>query len=121
MITTINIDGTIIGANHPHYVIAEMSANHKEKIENAFKIITEAKKMGAHAVKIQTYTADTLTLNSDMPDFIIDSGLWAGNSLYELYKSAYTPWEWHQELFDFARKSEITLFSTPFDSTAVDL
>jgi pseudaminic acid synthase len=121
MIKEITIDGKAIGPNHSPYIIAEMSANHNGEITNAFKIIAEAKKMGANAVKIQTYTADTLTLNSNLPDFTIDSGLWAGKTLYQLYKLACTPWEWHAALFDFARDEEITLFSSPFDTTAVDL
>jgi len=77
--------------------------------------------MGADAVKIQTYTADTLTLNSSKPDFMIKDGLWSGKTLYELYEMAYTPWEWHKPLFEFARSKEITLFSSPFDTSAVDL
>jgi pseudaminic acid synthase len=121
MIKEINIGGRLIGPRHSPYVIAEMSANHNGEIKNAFQIIAEAKKMGADAVKIQTYTADTLTLDSALPDFMIDSGLWAGKSLYELYKLAFTPWEWHSALFDFARDEGITLFSSPFDTTAVDL
>jgi pseudaminic acid synthase len=121
MIKEINIDGRLIGPHRSPYVIAEMSANHNGRIENAFQIISEAKKMGADAVKIQTYTADTLTLDSALPDFMIDNGLWAGKSLYELYELASMPWDWHKALFDFARNEEITLFSSPFDSTAVDL
>jgi pseudaminic acid synthase len=121
MTKEITINGRIIGEKRAPYIIAEMSANHNGKIENAFTIISEAKKMGADAVKLQTYTADTLTLDSKMPDFMIKEGLWAGYSLYELYKKAFTPWEWHAALFDFARDEEITIFSSPFDKTAVDL
>ena len=117
----ITIDGRVISADHNPYIIAEMSANHNGNIENAYKIIQSAKAMGADAVKILTYTADTLTLDSRLPDFIIDNGLWAGRSLYELYQEAYTPWDWHKPLFDVAREVGITLFSSPFDSTAVDL
>ena len=117
----ITIDGRVIGADHNPYIIAEMSANHNGIIENAYKIIQSAKAMGADAVKLQTYTADTLTLDSRLPDFMIDDGLWTGRSLYELYQEAYTPWDWHKPLFDFAREVGITIFSTPFDSTAVDL
>jgi N-acetylneuraminate synthase len=117
----LTINGRAIGPEHPPYIIAEMSANHNGNIENAFKIITEAKHMGADAVKIQTYTADTLTLDLKSPDFMIDGGLWKGKSLYELYEMAFTPWEWHAPLFEFARNEEITLFSSPFDTTAVDL
>lgn len=115
------INDRAIGQEYPPYIIAEMSANHNGDIENAFKIIRTAKNMGADAVKLQTYTADTLTLNSKQPDFMIDSGLWAGLSLYELYSKAYTPWEWHERLFEFANREEITIFSSPFDTTAVDL
>jgi N-acetylneuraminate synthase len=121
MNNTITIDGRVISADHNPYIIAEMSANHNGNIESAFKIIHSAKAMGADAVKLQTYTADTLTLDSRRPDFMIDDGLWAGRSLYELYQEAYTPWDWHKSLFDCARNVGITLFSSPFDSTAVDL
>lgn len=115
------IDGRVISSDHNPYIIAEMSANHNGNIENAFKIIRSAKAMGADAVKLQTYTADTLTLDSRLPDFMIDDGLWAGLSLYELYQKAHTPWDWHKPLFDCARDVGITIFSSPFDSTAVDL
>ena len=117
----ITIDGRAIGRQYPPYIIAEMSANHNGNIENAFKIISEAKKMGADAVKIQTYTADTLTLDLTSEDFMIQGGLWDGKSLYELYEMAYTPWEWHASLFEFAKNEGITLFSSPFDTTAIDL
>ncbi|MCF7970951.1 MAG: pseudaminic acid synthase [Methylococcaceae bacterium] len=113
--------GRDIGADFPPYVIAEMSANHNGDIENAYKIIAMAKQAGADALKMQTYTADTLTIDSDLPDFQLTDGLWAGRSLYDLYKEAYTPWEWHKPLFDYARDLDITLFSSPFDETAVDL
>ena len=117
----ITIDGRVISADHNPYIIAEMSANHNGNIENAYKIIHSAKAMGADAVKLQTYTADTLTLDSRLPDFMIDDGLWAGRSLYELYQEAYTPWDWHKSLFNCAQDVGITIFSSPFDSTAVDL
>lgn len=115
------IDGRTISRQNPPYIIAEMSANHNGDIEKAFAIISAAKKAGASAVKMQTYTADTLTLDSRRPDFMINDGLWEGQSLYELYQSAYTPWEWHKPLFEHAKKQEITIFSSPFDNTAVDL
>ena len=103
------------------FIIAEMSANHNHKKENAFAIIKAAKEAGADAVKIQTYTADTLTLDCDNEYFQIKQGtLWDGTTLYKLYQQAYTPWEWHKELFDYAREIGIPLFSTPFDKTAVD-
>jgi N-acetylneuraminate synthase len=115
------IDGRKIGASEIPYIIAEMSANHNGDIENAFKIIEQAKKNGASAVKIQTYTADTLTLKSKLPDFVIADGLWSGRTLYDLYEWAHTPWDWHESLFNYARKVGITMFSSPFDSTAVDM
>jgi pseudaminic acid synthase len=117
----ISIAGRKIGPAHLPYVIAEMSANHNGNIETAFRIIEEARKAGADAIKIQTYTADTLTLNCDLPDFQIRDGLWAGRTLYELYEWAHTPWNWHKPLFDYARELGITIFSSPFDNTAIDL
>lgn len=116
-----NINGRPIGAEHPPYVIAEMSANHNGNIQTAYRIIEEAKKTGADAIKMQTYRSDTITINSDLPDFRIEGGLWAGRTLYELYEWAHTPWEWHAPLFGYARKLGITIFSSPFDATAVDL
>ncbi|WP_303292776.1 pseudaminic acid synthase [Marinobacter sp. ST-43] len=117
----IEIAGRPIGNEYEPYIIAEMSANHNGNIETAFRIIEEAKKAGADAVKIQTYTPDTITLNSDLPDFQIKGGLWDGKTLYELYEWAHTPWEWHKPMFEHARKLGITMFSSPFDTTAVDL
>lgn len=117
----INIDGRVIGPEQPPYVIAELSANHNGSIETALKIIEEAKRAGADAIKLQTYRPDTITLNSDLPDFQITEGLWKGRTLYELYEWAHTPWEWHKPLFEHARKLGITIFSSPFDTTAVDL
>jgi len=103
------------------YIIAEMSANHNGSLQNAIDTIKAAKEIGANCIKLQTYTADTLTLNSKKDDFMINGGtLWDGKSLYDLYKEAYTPWEWHKELFDYARKIGIDIFSSPFDKTAVD-
>ncbi|MEX6502159.1 pseudaminic acid synthase [Pseudomonas zhanjiangensis] len=117
----ISIAGRKIGADFSPYIIAEMSANHNGSMETAFRIIEEAKKAGADALKIQTYRPDTITLKSDLPDFQIKGGLWAGKTLYELYEWAHTPWEWHAPLFDYARQLGITIFSSPFDNTAVDL
>ncbi len=117
----IRIAGREIGPASTPYVIAEMSANHNGNIETALRIIEEARNAGADAVKIQTYTADTITLNSNKPDFQIKDGLWAGRTLYELYQWAHTPWDWHATLFAHARKLGITMFSSPFDRTAVDL
>ena len=117
----ITINGRNIGSDYSPYIIAEMSANHNGDINNAYKIIDMAKSSGADCVKLQTYTPDTLTIDSKLPDFQLTEGLWAGQSLYELYKSAYMPWEWHQPLFEYAKKIGITVFSSPFDKTAVDL
>ena len=115
------INGRKIGASHPPYVIAELSANHNGKLQKALDTITKAKSCGADAVKLQTYTADTMTIDSDHKDFYIQGGLWDGYKLYDLYKEAETPFEWHKAMFDHARKIDITCFSTPFDETAVDL
>ena len=110
-----------IGENHPPYIIAELSANHNGSLERALKTIKMAKSMGADAVKFQTYTPDTLTIDSDKEDFKIKGGLWDGLTLYELYKSAFTPFEWHEEMFNYAQSVGITCFSTAFDESAVDL
>jgi pseudaminic acid synthase len=118
---SIYIDGREIGASQPPYVIAELSANHNGSIETALRIIDEAKRAGADAVKLQTYRADTITLNVDRPEFRIEGGLWDGKTLYQLYEEAHTPWDWHKTLFDHASKLGITIFSSPFDHTAVDL
>lgn len=118
---TILIADRAIGAEFPPFIIAEMSANHNGKIENAFKIIDAAKIAGADAVKIQTYRADTITIDSKNPEFMITEGIWAGQSLYELYEKAHMPWDWHAPLFDYGRKVGITIFSSPFDKTAIDL
>ena len=103
------------------FKIAEISANHNGSIDRAKKTIEAAKKSGANAVKLQTYTPDTITINCDKDDFILKGGTWDGAKLYDLYKSAHTPYEWHEELFDYANKLKITCFSSPFDKTAVDL
>ncbi len=104
------------------FIIAELSANHGGKIEIAKDTIKAAKEIGANCIKLQTYTADTITLDCDKEDFIIKGGtLWDDKKLYDLYKEAYLPWEWHKELFDYAREIGIDIFSSPFDKTAVDL
>ena len=116
----IEIDNTKIGEKYPPYIVAEMSANHNGDIKNALNIIKEAKVCGANAIKMQTYTADTLTFNSRHDDFMIKGGLWNGLSLYELYEKAHMPWSWQKELFAYAKDVDITIFSSPFDKTAVD-
>ena len=118
---TIHIAGRRIAADVAPYIIAELSANHNGKLETALKIIEEAKKAGADAIKLQTYTADTITLDCDSEEFQIRGGLWDGKTLYQLYKEAHMPWAWHKPLFEHARKLGITIFSSPFDNTAVDL
>jgi len=118
---SITIAGRRIASDAPPYVIAEMSANHNGNIETAFKIIEAAKQAGAYAVKLQTYRPDTITLDCDSEDFRIHGGLWDGRTLYDLYQEAHMPWEWHAPLFAHARKLGITIFSSPFDNTAVNL
>ena len=119
----INLGNSTLGNGQPTYIVAEMSGNHGGSIENAKKIILAAKETGANAVKLQTYTPDTITLKSDKKDFIIPSGNpWTSHStLHELYSKAYTPWEWHKELFEYAKSIGIDIFSSPFDKSAVDL
>ena len=117
----IKIAGRKIGSSHLPYVIAELSANHNGKMETALRIIEEAKKAGADAVKLQTYKPDTITLKSESEEFKIKGGLWDGRTLYDLYEEAHMPWEWHKPLFDRARELDITIFSSPFDNTAIDL
>lgn len=102
------------------FIVAELSANHGHKLDVALESVRAAKEAGADAVKIQTYTADTITLNSDADDFKVKGTLWDGRTLYDLYQEAYTPWEWHQAIFDEAKKCGLVCFSTPFDKTAVD-
>jgi len=116
------IDHREIGLNCAPFIIAEMSGNHNQSLERALEIVKAAAKTGAHALKIQTYTPDTMTLDLDEREFHISDpkSLWAGTSLYELYGKAYTPWEWHKPIFDRARQLGIIVFSTPFDDTAVD-
>lgn len=115
------INSREISRDHSPYIIAEVSANHNGSILRAKEIILAARNTGVDAVKIQTYTPDTMTIDVNKPDFLIDDGLWKGRSLYDLYREAYTPFEWHKELFDYARKIGVTLFSSPFDESAVDL
>ena len=111
-----------IGAKHPPFIIAEMSGNHNQSLDRALAIVDAAAKAGAHAVKLQTYTADTMTLDIAEREFFINDpdSLWTGKSLYDLYKEAYTPWEWHKPIFDRCRELGLIYLSTPFDETAVD-
>jgi N-acetylneuraminate synthase len=115
------INGRNISISDSPYIIAEMSANHNGNIDTAYKIIDMAKDCGADAVKMQTYTPDTITMDIKSTEFKIDGGLWDGRYLYDLYGEAYTPWSWHKPLFEYAKKIGITIFSSPFDNSAVDL
>lgn len=115
------INGRKIGPDHRPYIIAELSANHNGSLERALQTIDAAQRCGASAIKLQTYTADTMTIDCDQPDFMVKGGLWDGFKLYDLYKWAQTPFEWHRAMFEHARKIGITVFSTPFDESAVDL
>jgi N-acetylneuraminate synthase len=121
MTDVIHIAGRAIGKGQPPYIMAELSGNHNGDIERAVRLINAAKDAGADAVKLQTYTADTITIDHAGPGFVIEGGLWHGRKLYELYREAHTPWDWHPTLFDHARKIGITCFSSPFDLTAIDL
>lgn len=118
----ISIAGRTIGRNQPPFIIAEMSGNHNQSLDRALEIVEAAAKTGAHALKLQTYTPDTMTLDLDEREFHISdpNSLWTGTSLYKLYGEAYTPWEWHKPIFDRARELGIIPFSTPFDDTAVE-
>jgi pseudaminic acid synthase len=117
----IEIDGVKIGPNYKPYIIAELSANHNGDINRAFEIMKAAKASGADAIKLQTYTHETITMDCDTEEFMIRGGLWDGQSLYQLYKDAHMPWEWHKPLFEKAKELGITIFSSPFDFTAVEL
>jgi len=122
MNNVVKIAGRSIGRGHAPFIIAEMSGNHNQSLERALEIVDAAAETGAHALKIQTYTPDTMTLDLNEREFYISDAksLWAGASLYQLYGEAYTPWEWHKPIFDRARERGIIAFSTPFDDTAVD-
>lgn len=115
------IDTFNITRNSPVFIIAELSANHNGSIENALETIKAAKRAGADCIKLQTYTADTITLDSDKDDFKIKGTIWEGKNLHKLYQEAYTPWEWHKTLFDAAKAEGLVCFSSPFDKTSVDL
>jgi len=117
----INIQNRKIGENQPVFIIAELSANHNGSLETAIQTIKAAKRAGADAIKFQTYTADTITINSTNSDFKLSQGtIWDGRYLYELYQEAYTPWEWHEQLFQVAKEEGLICFSSPFDKSAVD-
>ena len=118
----INISGRLIGEKHSPFIVAEMSGNHNKSLKKALQIVEAATEAGAHAIKLQTYTADTITLDIKEGDFFIEDkdNLWRGKNLYDLYQEAYTPWEWHEPIFKRCRELGIIAFSTPFDETAVD-
>lgn len=119
---TIEIAGRAIGEGYPPFVIAEMSGNHNQSLDRALEIVAAAAESGAHAIKLQTYTADTMTLNRRGGEFDIDDpqSLWSGQNLHDLYKKAYTPWDWHRPIMERARELGLVCFSSPFDETAVD-
>lgn len=122
MTKQIKIANRSIGLGEPPLIVVEMSGNHNQSLERALQIVEAAAQAGAHALKLQTYTADTLTIDVDNEDFFIrdPNSQWSGQSLYKLYQKAYTPWEWHKPIFDRCRELELIAFSTPFDETAVD-
>jgi len=123
MAKELRIADRFIGRNHPPFIIAEMSGNHNQSLTRALEIVESAARTGVHALKLQTYKPDTMTLDLDEREFHISdpNSLWTGNSLYKLYGQAYTPWEWHQPILERARALGLVVFSTPFDDTAVDL
>ena len=120
--TVINLGNNFIGIDHPPFIIAEMSGNHNNSFERAIQIVDKVAKSGAHAIKLQTYTPDTMTINLNKREFHIDdeNSLWKGKSLYDLYEEAHTPWDWHKPIFDRAIEKGLIPFSSPFDSSAID-
>ena len=120
MTVFLQVGGRRIGCDYSTYVVAEMSANHNQDFDQAVRIIEEAREAGADAIKLQTYTPDTLTIDSNSEYFRIEGTLWDGRTLYDLYGEAYTPWDWHPRLKEVANDLGLDLFSTPFDETAVD-
>jgi len=120
MTDTIHIGNHAVGLGKPPYIVAELSANHGGSLTRALEVMTAAKRAGANAIKLQTYTAETITIDHDGPGFVVEGGLWHGRRLYDLYEEAHTPWEWHEALFAKGRELGIPVFSTPFDETAVE-